>query len=90
VLERLFEDLRHIGPVRYLRRGEPELGRPEPGLDRDQLGLLELLSRGSSLVEAAAAMHLSRRTAQRRLAAARRTLGVQSTAEAIRKALGSD
>ena len=44
---------------------------------------LELLAEGRSLGNAAATLHISRRTADRRLAAARRALGVRTTTEAL-------
>ena len=52
-------------------------------LDEDQVRLLRLLAEGLSVPEAAKACLLSQRTAERRLSAARRTLGVSSTAEAL-------
>ena len=52
-------------------------------LDAEQLRLLELIAAGHSLTEAAAVLHLSARTAARRLLAARMSLGVRTTAEAV-------
>jgi DNA-binding CsgD family transcriptional regulator len=49
----------------------------------DERRLLELLAEGRALGEAAEALHLSRRTADRRLAAARGKLDVRTTAEAV-------
>ena len=76
-----------------LERDLRRLGRPAPGtvdatvdptiLDSDAAELLRLLASGLSLGEAAATLHLSRRTADRRLAAARRQLRVETTAEAL-------
>lgn len=81
VLDRLYEDLRRVGPVEVTSKPAP----PMPGaeLDDDGRALLELLARGVTLNEAAATLHLSLRTANRRLAAARSTLGVATTIEAI-------
>jgi len=78
VTERLVEDLRRLGPVDY-RADEPA----RPDLRHDERALLELLAQGSSLGEAARRLHLSRRTADRRLASARQTLGVETTTEAV-------
>ena len=66
-------------------RAGPAIGRPGPaaGLDEDQVRLLRLLAEGLSVPEAAKACLLSQRTAERRLSAARRVLGVASTAEAL-------
>ena len=61
-------------------------------IDADGTGLLALLAKGRSLSEAAAALYLSRRTADRRLAAARIVLGVATTVEALlafQESLGS-
>ena len=72
------DDLRRIGPVDH-RVGPTHL---DP-LDDDQRALLRELAAGRSLGEAAESLHLSRRTADRRLAAARGTLGAVTTAEAV-------
>jgi DNA-binding NarL/FixJ family response regulator len=79
IVDRLLDDLRHLGEVEY-RTAVPDRG---PDLSRDERSLLELLGQGQTLGEAAKALHLSRRTADRRLAGAREKLGVSSTAEAI-------
>ena len=52
-------------------------------LRAEELRLLDLLSTGSSLAEAARALHISVRTAARRLARIRASLGVGTTAEAV-------
>jgi DNA-binding NarL/FixJ family response regulator len=83
VTERLVEDLCRLGPVDY-RSDEPA----RPDLRHDERALLELLAQGFSLGEAAQRLHLSRRTADRRLASARETLGVETTAQAIVAFLG--
>ena len=59
------------------------------GLDPDTLELLAVLGGGASIAEAAAAVHVSLRTAERRIAAARRALGVRSTAEAVVAVMGA-
>lgn len=77
----LVDDLRQLD--------EPELdtslagGEPLPHLDADQLGILRMIAAGATVTEAAEALHLSRRTAARRLADARRQLGVSTTVEAV-------
>jgi DNA-binding NarL/FixJ family response regulator len=70
------DDLARLGPVEELD------GDAEPGASQEQR-LLELLADGLSLDEAAAALHISRRTAERRLARVRLTLGVRTTAAAV-------
>ena len=75
VTERLLEDLHRLGSVRE----EPA----DPPLTTDQVALLARLRDGATLTDAARAEHLSRRTADRRLAAARRALGAPTTAEAL-------
>jgi len=79
VVDRLLDDLRRFGKVDY-RTSVPDAG---PELSPEERELLGLLSDGLTLGNAAERLHLSRRTADRRLASARKTLGVSSTAEAI-------
>ena len=79
VLDRLCDDLRRLGPFEH-RVGEPESA---PALGSDERALLQLLLDGSSLGAAAHALHISRRTADRRLASARQALGAATTAEAV-------
>lgn len=81
VLDRLYEDLQRLGAVEVLTA----LVSPSPGdrLEGDGRELLALLAQGLTLSEAATTLHLSLRTANRRLAAARTTLGVATTIEAI-------
>jgi DNA-binding NarL/FixJ family response regulator len=74
----LVADLERIGPV---LRSLPEERRGRLGDEED--ALLGLLAAGMSLGDAARRLHLSRRTADRRLARARRSLGVTTTAEAL-------
>jgi DNA-binding CsgD family transcriptional regulator len=52
-------------------------------LESEQVRLLELIAAGHSLAEAAAELHVSLRTAARRLDEARASLGVRTTAEAV-------
>jgi DNA-binding NarL/FixJ family response regulator len=79
VIDRLVDDLRRFGPVDH-RIGEPE---PVAALPADERRLLDELADGRTLGAAAATLHLSRRTADRRLAAARAKLGAATTAEAV-------
>ena len=81
VLDNLYEDLRRLGPVDL--RLQSGAARAEPVLTVEERSLLRLLSEGRSLGEAAVELHLSRRTADRRLAHARAMLGVGSTVEAL-------
>ena len=78
LLDRLIDDLRRLGAVDH-RIGEPD---PDP-LSPDHRELLRLLGQGRSLGEAARLLAVSRRTADRRLSAARKALGVATTAEAV-------
>lgn len=78
VVDRLVDDLRRLGPVEH-RTQEPET----PVLSTDERELLSLLADGTTLGLAARQLHVSRRTADRRLATARAKLGVATTAEAI-------
>jgi DNA-binding CsgD family transcriptional regulator len=82
VIDRLVDDLRRLGPVDHRLR-EPEAG---PDLPAGAVRILELLAAGHSLGEAANRLGLARRTADRRLAAARQALGVERTTEAIARA----
>jgi DNA-binding NarL/FixJ family response regulator len=59
-------------------------------LDADQQRLLRLLGGGLSVNEAARRLHLSRRTAERRLAKARSALGAATNAEAVLRAEGQE
>lgn len=84
VVDRLVDDLRRLGPVEH----GPATPHAEPGpaLHAEGRAILGLLAEGSSLGEAAHLLGLSRRTADRRLADARRALGVARTTEAIARA----
>ena len=75
----LYRDLRRLGGV------ETRVAAitPDVVLSQPALAVLAEVAQGHSLGEAAQVLHLSRRTADRRLAEARRTLGVNTTAEAV-------
>ena len=79
VIDQLCDDLRRLGDLDH--RVGPS---PMPGLSLEQRALLAQLLAGATLGQAARTLHLSRRTADRRLAAARTALGARSTAEALR------
>jgi DNA-binding CsgD family transcriptional regulator len=79
VIDRLVDDLRRFGPVDHLT-GALE---PSPELTPVERRLLDRLADGQTLGQAAADLSLSRRTADRRLASARKKLGADTTAEAI-------
>jgi DNA-binding NarL/FixJ family response regulator len=79
VVDRLCDDLRRIGTLDH-RVGD---AGQRPRLTREEQAIVDLLLDGLSLGEAAKRLHLSRRTADRRLAAVRMKLGVDSTAEAL-------
>jgi DNA-binding NarL/FixJ family response regulator len=79
VIDRLCEDLRHLGPLEHRTGAEPK----SPQLDEEGRAIVALLSQGLSLGEAAKRLHISRRTADRRLADVRSALGVRTTAEAL-------
>jgi DNA-binding CsgD family transcriptional regulator len=70
----LGEDLRRLGTVEHCC---------STGLDTQQHRILTLLGEGLSVGEAAARLFISRRTADRRLAAARAALGVAKNNEAV-------
>ncbi len=75
VHDALLEDLARLGTLEH--------AAPTVTLSSDQTALLARLQSGMSLGEAAQAEHLSRRTADRRVALARGALGVRTTAEAL-------
>lgn len=80
-LDRLYDDLRRLGPVEVRTASTPE---PETAvLADDEAALLALLAGGHTLRQAADEQHLSLRTADRRLASARAKLHVSTTAEAV-------
>ena len=75
---RFVDDLGRVGSVDH-RIGPTPLDE----LSADELAVLRELATGASLGEVADRLHLSRRTADRRLASARSVLGATSTAEAV-------
>jgi DNA-binding CsgD family transcriptional regulator len=76
VVDRLCDDLRRLGPLDHrVERG--------PVLTEEQHALLVLLARGVSLGEAAERLHLSRRSADRRLAAAKTVLAAETSGAAL-------
>lgn len=81
-IDRLIDDLRRFGPVDHVTADVPA----RAGIDDDLRRLLRFLADGLTLGEAATELGLSRRTADRRLDAARRLLGAERTAEAIARA----
>lgn len=82
VIDGLLDDLRRLGPVEHVTTTGSHTVRP----NAEQRALLALLADGLTLGEAAYELGLARRTADRRLAAARRALGVERTVEAVAKA----
>jgi DNA-binding NarL/FixJ family response regulator len=82
-ISRLLDDLRHLGPSVDHRLIDDHVGSP---LEPESRSILALLAEGLTLGEAAAALNIARRTADRRLAAARRALGTDRTTEAIARA----
>jgi DNA-binding CsgD family transcriptional regulator len=78
VMDRLCDDLRRLGELDH-RIGD----RDGPRLSADERALLALLLGGATLGQAARELHISRRTADRRLAAARTGLDARTTAEAV-------
>ena len=83
-IDRFLDDLRRLGPVDHVMAEAPR-GR----LSARQRAVLGLLGEGLTLDEAAAALGIDLDAARERLEAARASLGVASTAEAIVAALGA-
>lgn len=71
----LCDDLSRVGPVDDRRRGTAP-----PVLDADERAVVVRLLAGDALPDVAAALHLSLRTAERRVASARAAYGVTTTA----------
>jgi ATP/maltotriose-dependent transcriptional regulator MalT len=82
-IDRLVDDLRRRGPVDHRVVASVS---PDPEISVEARAILGLLAMGLSLGEAAHVLGLSRRTADRRLAEARQSLGVDRTTEAIARA----
>jgi DNA-binding CsgD family transcriptional regulator len=73
------------------RMGDNAFSRDAAGtLDEVQRRLLALLGSGLTVAEAARRLHLSPRTAERRLAEARAALGAATNAEAVLRAEGEE
>jgi DNA-binding CsgD family transcriptional regulator len=81
-IDRLVDDLRRLGRVDHLTEDVP----PPVDVDEEQRRLLGLLADGWTLGEAATELGLSRRTADRRLGAAKQALGAERTADALARA----
>jgi DNA-binding NarL/FixJ family response regulator len=77
--QRLLEELRSLGTVDERVRKHGDVSE----LSLEQIELCRLLGRGLSLADAAVQLHLSRRTAFRRLASVRDALNVETTREAV-------
>lgn len=77
VLDALCDDLRRLGILDH------RVEEPAAPLSHDEHALLRLLAEGATLGAAATTLHLSRRSADRRLAAARAALGAESTSAAL-------
>lgn len=75
--------VRDLGRLATVHLGSVEPTDPLAALNHDQRDLLIRLADGQSIPQAAAELYLSVRTAERRLGAARRLLGVRTTAEAV-------
>jgi DNA-binding CsgD family transcriptional regulator len=83
VIDRLCDDLRRLGTLDH-RVGEP--AGASALLTVDERAILAELLAGRSLGEAARALHISRRTADRRLASARTALSATTTPQALIRA----
>jgi DNA-binding NarL/FixJ family response regulator len=79
ITDQLCDDLRRLGQLEHRLEQSPSTAELSP----EERALLAHLVGGASLGEAARALHISRRTADRRLAAARKALGAASTSEAV-------
>jgi DNA-binding NarL/FixJ family response regulator len=89
VYRAVLADLARIGPVSRdpdevdSAGPAPVPGDAAPPLLPEQRALLERLANGETIAAAAAAEYLSLRTANRRIAQARESLGVRTTREAV-------
>ncbi|MEV0720910.1 LuxR family transcriptional regulator [Asanoa sp. NPDC050611] len=80
----LLADLTRLGPVHRDAGADQGPAASTPGeLVPEQRALLDRLANGETIAAAAAAEFLSLRTANRRIAQARETLGVRTTREAV-------
>jgi hypothetical protein len=78
IADDLVEDLGGLGPVVFVDAASVV------HLDEDSWRLAHEIARGATLEAAARSLHLSTRTANRRLTAARQALGVDSRAQLVR------
>lgn len=76
IVDRLCDDLRRLGTLDHRVHAADVL-------TAEQHALLSLLATGASLGAAATQLHLSRRSADRKLAVARAVLGADSTSAAV-------
>ena len=84
VRQQLLEDLHRVGTVEARSTHLHHAVRPDAqSLTPEQRDLLDALVDGCTITEAASLLHLSRRTATRRLAECRDRLGLATTAEAM-------
>jgi DNA-binding CsgD family transcriptional regulator len=83
VVDLLAAELRRLGPIRVVRAPEDLPAGQDAELGPEERALLNLLAQGMALGSAAASLHMSRRTADRRLARVRSLLGVATTSEAL-------
>jgi DNA-binding NarL/FixJ family response regulator len=81
-VDRLCDDLRRLGELVHVV--ERPAADPQ-ALDAQALALVGRLLQGMTLGAAARELHISRRTADRRLAAVRAAVDATTTAEAVRK-----
>ena len=79
----LLADLTRLGPVHRDAGGTDQAPAESGDLLPEQRALLDRLANGETIAAAAAAEFLSLRTANRRIAQARETLGVRTTREAV-------
>lgn len=79
----LLEDLHQLGEVTDAGAARADQSGGQDRLGPEHRRLLEALVDGATVTEAAHTLHMSRRTAGRRLLEIRAGLGVDSTAEAI-------
>jgi DNA-binding CsgD family transcriptional regulator len=82
IVDRLVDDLRRLGPVDHRVVDSQHVAFDDQG-DSGARAILGLLAEGLTLGQAAAQLGVSRRTADRRVAAARRALGAERTTEAV-------
>ena len=73
-----------LGRVAVVETDGEMLFGPVAELEPEGRRMLELLASGVTIADAAEALHISRRTADRVLARARQSLGARTTAQAVR------